>query len=42
MIAFDVFNILNGVNYADFVGNLSSLFYGQEELLSPPGVAKCH
>ena len=27
--AFDVFNVLNRVNYGSFVGNLSSAFYGQ-------------
>jgi hypothetical protein len=28
-VAFDVFNVLNRVNYSGFVGNLSSSFYGQ-------------
>lgn len=28
-LAFDVFNVLNRVNYSGFVGNLSSSFYGQ-------------
>lgn len=36
MLAIDAFNILNRVNYAGFVGNLSSPFFGQAIAALPP------
>jgi hypothetical protein len=31
----DAFNVLNRVNYADYVGNLSSPFFGQAVATRP-------
>jgi hypothetical protein len=35
-LAIDAFNVLNKVNYAGFVGNLSSPFFGRAVAAQPP------